>query len=171
MKEQDRLVYYKGPFDDVILLEIGDKIQEKVLEDPKNGKRLFAVFLELAQNISIYSAEKEEKKQLESIGKWGVGVLAVYETAEKYALMASNMVRNDMLETIVMKCNEINTLDREGLRAMKREYRSAEISPGHKGGNIGLIQVALKSDLPIEIEQKKIDETYSFFTILVNIIK
>ena len=42
MNEQDMLVYYKGPFDDVILAEIGNKIRKKAFESPKVGKRLFA---------------------------------------------------------------------------------------------------------------------------------
>ncbi|HEY9007508.1 SiaB family protein kinase [Ohtaekwangia sp.] len=166
MNEQDIIIYYKGPFDDVILAEIGNKIRKKVFDSPKVGKRLFAVFMELAQNVSMYSSEKNTMEQRV---KWGVGTLAVYETADMYTLMSGNMVKNDVLEQIIEKCAEINKLDRESLRAMKRKYRSAEIAPDHKGGNIGLIQVALKSDFPLEIDAKRIDDHHSFFTISVSI--
>ena len=54
---------------------------------------------------------------------------------------------------------------------MKRRYRSAELDPDHKGGNIGLIQVALKSDAPLDIDAKQIDDERSFFTISVSIFK
>ena len=168
MNDQDIIVYYKGPFDDVILSEIGNKIRKKAFESPKVGKRLFAVFMELAQNVSLYSAEKE---QLESVSKWGVGMLVVYETATKFKLVSGNMIKNDVLEQIIIKCKEINALDHESLRAMKRKYISQETPVDHKGGNIGLIQVALKVDLPLEIDSRKIDDKHSFFSISVNIFK
>ncbi|MBL6447152.1 SiaB family protein kinase [Fulvivirga sp. 29W222] len=162
------IVYYKGPFDEIILSEIGTKIRKKIFDPPKIGHRLFSVFMELAQNISLYSAEKN---QLESGLKWGVGTIAVYETKESYILISGNLVKNDVLKQIVEKCEEINNLDHEGLRAMKREYRSSEIKANHKGGNIGLIQVALKSDLPLELDIKEVDKEHSFFTISVNVLK
>jgi hypothetical protein len=168
MNEQDIIVYYKGPFDDVILAEIGNKIRKKAFESPKVGKRLFAVFMELAQNVSLYSSEKNH---LESVNKWGVGMLVVYEKADAFTLLSGNMVRNEVLEQIVSKCDEINMLDRESLRAMKRKYRSQETPTDHKGGNIGLIQVALKVDLPLEIDARRIDDRHSFFTISVSIFK
>lgn len=168
MNDQDIIVYYKGPFDDVILAEIGNKIRKKAFDSPKAGKRLFAVFMELAQNISLYSYEKN---RLESVGKWGVGTLVVYETPTAYVLTSGNMVKNDVLEQIRKKCEEINTLDRESLREMKRKYRTAELDSDHKGGNIGLIQVALKSDAPLDIDARQIDDDRSFFTISVSIFK
>jgi hypothetical protein len=168
MNDQDIIVYYKGPFDDIILSEIGNKIRRKAFDSPKAGKRLFAVFMELAQNVSLYSFEKN---RLESVDRWGVGTLVVYETATSYILMSGNMVKNEVLEQIVKKCEEINGLDHESLRAMKRKYRSSELPADHKGGNIGLIQVALKSDAPLDIEAKRIDDEHSFFTISVSIFK
>ncbi|HEY9044369.1 MAG TPA: SiaB family protein kinase [Ohtaekwangia sp.] len=168
MNEQDIIIYYKGPFDDVILAEIGNKIRKKVFESPKVGKRLFAVFMELAQNVSLYSSEKN---LMEQEVKWGVGTLVVYENPETYMLVSGNMVRNEVLEQIIQKCTEINQLDRENLRALKRKYRSAEIAPDHKGGNIGLIQVALKSDFPLQIDARRIDDKHSFFTISVQIYR
>ena len=168
MNAQNILVYYKGPFDDIILSEIGTKIRNKTFNPPRIGKKLFAVFMELAQNISLYSAEKNN---LESGDKWGVGTIAVYETKNSYMLTSGNLVRNDVLEQIVEKCAEINTLDEDGLRAMKRLYRSSEIKPDHKGGNIGLIQVALKSDLPLELDTCQVDNEHSFFSISVNVLK
>ncbi|UII33067.1 SiaB family protein kinase [Fulvivirga ulvae] len=168
MRNRDIIVYYKGPFDEIILSEIGTKIRNKVFDPPKIGNRLFSVFMELAQNIALYSAEKN---QLESGAKWGVGTIAVYETETSFTLVSGNLVKNEVLEQIVSKCEEINTLDHDGLRAMKREYRSSEIKADHKGGNIGLIQVALKSDMPLELDAKQVDSEHSFFTISVNVLK
>lgn len=167
MGNRDIIVYYKGPFDEIILSEIGTKIRNKVFEPPKIGGKLFSVFMELAQNIALYSAEKN---QLETGVKWGIGTIAVYETKTSYTLISGNLVKKDVLDQIVAKCEEINMLDHEGLRAMKREYRSSVIKADHKGGNIGLIQVALKSD-SLELDTKEVDNEHSFFTISVNVLK
>lgn len=167
MGNRDIIVYYKGPFDEIILSEIGTKIRNKVFDPPKIGSKLFSVFMELAQNIALYSAEKN---QLEKGVKWGIGTIAVYETKTSYTLISGNLVKNDVLDQIVAKCEEINMLDHEGLRAMKREYRSSVIKADHKGGNIGLIQVALKSD-SLELDTQEVDREHSFFTISVNVLK
>ena len=170
MNSQGIIVYYKGPFDDKILAEIGAKLRNKTFDSPKTGKKLFSIFIELAQNISLYSSEVN---QLDEAGerKWGVGTVVIQEHSNSYTLTTGNLVKKEVLTKIVEKCEEINMQDQDGLRAMKRKYRSSPENPDHKGGNIGLIQVALKSDLPLIVEEKEVDDTHSFFSLSVNINK
>ncbi len=161
-------ISYKGPIDDKILQAIGSYVEELLSEYPKLAKKLFKIFIELAQNISYYSAERnifnKEKKDV------GVGSIFVEETSDSYKFVTANLLNNSDIDKITDKIELINSLDREELREYKREQR--QLPSGKKGGaNIGLIQISLTSQNPLDIEIKPVDDNHSLFSIGVKIDK
>jgi len=82
-----------------------------------------------------------------------------------------NRKPTEKVKEIIAKCEEINGLSIDQLRALKKEVRSAERTSDQKGGNIGLIQVALKSEHPLQVEFKEIDDKNSYFIISSTIEK
>jgi hypothetical protein len=163
------LLYYKGPFDELILTKIGNYLRTKFSQTPKAGSKIFAIFIEMAQNISYYSAETDLFD--DSVKKYGIGTIVVNELADSYKLISGNMVTHSIAQEIIEKCRAINTLDAEGLRNMKKEVRSAPRKDDHKGGNIGLIQMAIKSENHLEVETKSFDDVHAFLTISTTIDK
>lgn len=163
------LLYYKGPFDELILTKIGNYLRNKFSQTPKAGSKIFAIFIEMAQNISYYSAETDLFD--DSVKKYGIGTIVVNELSDSYKLISGNMVTHDVAAEIIAKCRAINTLDAEGLRNMKKEVRSAPRRDDHKGGNIGLIQMAIKSENSLEVETKSFDDVHAFLTISTTIDK
>jgi hypothetical protein len=163
------LLYYKGPFDELILTKIGNYLRTKFSQTPKAGSKIFAIFIEMAQNISYYSAETDLFD--DSVKTYGIGTIVVNELHDCYKLISGNMVTHDIASQLIEKCREINQLDSEGLRIMKKEIRSAPRRELHKGGNIGLIQMAIKSENHLEIETKAFDDVHAFVTISTTIDK
>ncbi len=163
------LLYYKGPFDELILTKIGNYLRNKFSQTPKAGSKIFAIFIEMAQNIGYYSAETDLFD--DSVKTYGIGTVVVTEQKEAYKLISGNMVTHDIAAELIDKCRRINQLDVEGLRNMKKEVRSAPRRENHKGGNIGLIQMAIKSENPLEVESKSFDEMHAFVTISTTISK
>lgn len=158
---------YKGPIDDHILQVIGTYIEGLLKDSPKAGKKLFKIFIELAQNISYYSAERSKLANDKDIG---TGMVLINEMSDYYAFTTGNLVKTDDIISIIEKSEHINSLDREELRQYKREQR--KLPPGKKGGaHIGLIQVALTSANPLDIEVIPVDDKHSFFSIAVKIDK
>lgn len=165
--DQNVPISYKGPIDEKILQAIGSHIEGILSQHPKAGKKVFKIFIELAQNISYYSAEKSIYKDKKEIGS---GMILIGETEESYSFVTGNLVRNEDILSIIDKSEIINSLDREELREYKREQR--KLPKGPKGGaHIGLIMVALTSDNPLDIEVTPIDDDHSFFSIAVKIDK
>ncbi len=161
-------ISYKGPIDERILQVIGYYIEELSSKYPKAGKKIFKIFIELAQNISYYSAERnifnKGKKEI------GVGMLVIAESTDSYTFITGNLVNNDDIFAIIEKSEIINSLERDELRKYKREQRNLPHSK--KGGaNIGLIQVALTSSNPLNIEINPMDDERSFLSIAVKIDK
>jgi len=163
------LLYYKGPFDELILTKIGNYLRTKFSQTPKAGSKIFAIFIEMAQNISYYSAETDLFDDAEK--KYGIGTVVVNEVSDAYKLISGNMVTHDIAAELIDKCRHINQLDAEGLRNMKKEVRSAPRRDQHKGGNIGLIQMAIKSENPLDVEAKPFDDVHAFVTISTTISK
>ncbi len=161
-------ISYKGPIDDKILQALGIYIEELLDKSHKTSKKMFKIFIELAQNVSYYSAERnifnKEQKDV------GVGSIFVEESDSAYRFVTGNLVKNKDLDLITDKIQLINSLDREKLREYKREQRKLPF--GKKGGaNIGLIQMSLTSHNPLDIEIRPIDAEHSFFSIGVKIDK
>lgn len=166
MFSEDIQMSYKGPFDKHILSLIGNYIKIIISNNPKASKKLFNIFIELAQNISYYSAETNRIGQ----GEAGLGTLVIGEFDDHYTFVTGNVVRNDDVIPLINKCEKINSLDRDGLRKYKRELRKLP-HEGRDGANIGLIKVALTSANPLDIEVTPIDNEFSFFALSVKVKK
>lgn len=166
MENDNVLLYYKGPFDQNVLHNINQTLNKKLEESPKLWRKLFAVFIELAQNISYHS---DEKLIMDEDLQSGVGVVVAVERENELIFSAGNLIKTENLEVLKSKCNEINMMSRGELRKMKMEVRSRPRSEGQKGGNIGLIQAAIKSESPLKIESQRVNDTESFFLITTSI--
>jgi len=163
----DVIVSYKGPFDKNAMNLIGNYIRGIISMNPRASKKVFKVFIELAQNIAQYSAEKN------IIGDYigaGVGSLVLVEFQDYLQLVTGNLITNENIGPVIDKCELINTLDKEGLRKLKREQLKQH-DHTRTGADIGLIQLAITSDNPLDIEITPIDKKCSFFTIRVKINK
>ena len=165
--DQDVVLSYKGPFESYILAILGNYIEVTLGHDKQASRKMFAIFIELAQNIALYSADGTDLK-LKAIS--GIGTIAMGESDKYYTLATGNLVRTQDVIPVIEKCELINSLDRESLRKYKIEQRNLSLAKSDRS-NIGLIQVALATSRPLDIEVIPIDKETSFFTISVKIDK
>ncbi len=164
---EDVLMSYTGPFDGQVLSMFGKNIENHVTGNTKVNKTMFKVFIELAQNISYYSEEKEVTNTGVHVG---VGTFLIQETESYYFFLLGNSVNPQDREILNDKCSRINSYNHEELRAYKRELRN--LPAGDKGtGNIGLVQVALLSKNPIQFRLFDLDDKNSFYIVGVKIDK
>jgi len=161
------LMAYNGPFDSQVLSMFGQNIQHSISEDQKLNKTIFKVFIELAQNVSYYSDEKEQTQKGESAG---IGTFIIQSFDDYYLFILGNPI-NEMHKSILEdKCSKINSYDRDALRSYKRELRN--LPAGERGtGNIGLVQAALLSRNSLDYTFININEKKSFYIIAVKINK
>lgn len=166
--ETNVILFYKGAFTEKAIAELNLGIKKLLGGESYLNKRVYSIFIELAQNISYYSAEKNMVYgQNDSAG---VGTMTIDDYPTHYRIFAANLVRMVDAFKIASKCNTINSLSREDLRGYKRRLRNQPSSSG-SNGNIGLIQVALLANTKIHYEIKTVDSEFSFFSIEVYISK
>lgn len=161
MIENNIVASYVGPFDGDILSLLANNIKGSLWENQNQGKRFFKIFIELAQNISLYSAEKSPTRKNTNFGE---GTLIINEYDDHFLFSAGNIVHKNTSSELLKKCELINSLDRNGLRKLKIELRERPHELG--GGNIGLVQVALMSKHKLNIKLVPIEETENFFYII-----
>ncbi len=158
---------YEGPFDNLILVTLAQNFKEKLISDLTQAKKFFKIFIEVAHNISLYSAERENDK--------GYGAIIIQEFDDYFIINAANMVTPSTKEKLEQKLSLINSLNRPELRELKRKLRRT--SPiENNSGNIGLVQTALISKhklnylfIPTKFENNQI--SMYFYIISVKIDK
>ncbi|MEA2043648.1 MAG: SiaB family protein kinase [Bacteroidota bacterium] len=164
--EADKIrVSYTGPFDGSILSVMAKNIEFSLSSNPSVNKRMFKIFLELAQNISFYSAEKN----IDNYNQ-GVGTLTIKEFENYFLFATGNIIEHKDAEIVIGRCEKINLLDRKELREYKREARKRAHSK-IGGGNIGLIQVALTSRNKLQYKTIPLEDGESYYIIAAKIDK
>ncbi|TAE45359.1 MAG: hypothetical protein EAY69_10380 [Cytophagales bacterium] len=158
------ILSYKGPLTDVLLSEFSRDIRKKMQEeDPKVGKKVFAIFMELAQNVLYYSKEENHFGQK----KDKVGTLVIVAEEDSYRLITGNLVYKKDVPLLEDKCKIVNSLNRDELREYKRNLRNNPNNEESKGAGIGLVQAALTSDNPLGVEVQEVGNNFAFFVLSV----
>jgi hypothetical protein len=162
------LMTYKGPVDKLALSSMNEFIKSILSHYDKASKKIFKIFVEIAQNISYYSEEKSNFGNSEEAT--GAGTIALFEFENYFNLFAGNLIKQNEKEFLREKCELINSLNVEGLRKLKREH--LELPDSERGGaNIGLINAALISENPVGFKFEKVNENSSFFELKIKIDK
>ncbi|WP_051296108.1 SiaB family protein kinase [Eisenibacter elegans] len=161
------ILVFKGTLSQEILADIGTSLRDKFKHNQTASKKVFAVFIELAQNIYHHSAEKEfsvQKNRAE-----GIGIVSIQDYEDHVIVTSGNMVNKSQAQQLSEKCEYINQLDAEGLKTHYKEQRR-QTNEG-TGANVGLIDMARKSGNRLFHENHELNEQLSFFTLHIKINK
>ena len=162
-------VLFKGPLFHDVLYNLAECVMQQISNTEKIKNKVLASFIELAQNVKLYSQERIQAEGEESDA--GVGMMVFKELDQHYVIMSGNLMRNADVKPLITKCQYINTLNRENLNRYYREERNRSIESGLQGGNTGLIELVRRSNNPLEVGETSVDEAHSFITIAVTINK
>ena len=162
------LISYEGPFFIDLLTMFGNYLKMYTTDDLFAQKKLFKIYVELAQNVSFYSEEyytlKNENRHI------GIGELNLQEINNQYRFTTRNMVKVKDANILSQRCSIINNSDIEHLKELKSELRGS--SPSYKyGARIGLVQAKILSNNNLEYSILEKNRDFSIFKITVKIDK
>jgi hypothetical protein len=147
-----------------------DDVTESVLnlnwEKKDVRKKVFAVYVELIQNVIHHSAQLTGFNQ-----QSGTGVVVVIEKKDSYEIISANIIENGKVQNLINRCEEINRLDPGGLKILYSDRRKQPVPSRAKGSGLGLIDIARKSGNPINIKVDKINEKVSLLELSATINK
>ncbi len=172
MCERNIVLDFQGAMSQDMLVGMAELIRNKTsLETTKTSviKKVFSVFIEMAQNIALYSAERVQFNGSPGSDGVGAGIIVVTETEKIYTITSGNLVAKAAIPKITELCNTINTMDKEELKQFyKKQIKSAR-EHGRRGAGVGLIDMARKSGNLIQYKVTPVDDLNSFLVLSVRI--
>jgi hypothetical protein len=164
-KEHNIILTFKGALSQEILVEMGSMIKNQFAVE-KHLKKIFSVFVELAQNIMHYSAEKERNPIGDN--EVGIGIIIFSQRLNHYVITSGNMITKSQKDRIKSKIDFINSLNEDELKQYYSEQRRKPQEDGSKGAGLGFVDIARKSNNKIEYQINPLENDLYFLVISVN---
>ena len=171
MDGNEILFSYKGPISQDLLIAFGDAIKKKFISEEvelRIIKRIFAIFIEEAQNILKYSYERyfqKKDKKGTGVGLIGLG----FKKKDYFFIFGGNIIKASSVSEIKRKLDYINSLDRESLKKYFLKQRKTGFLHEDGGAGLGFIDMAIKSGCPLNYKFTKIDSEKYFFEVTITI--
>ncbi|MFD1383367.1 biofilm regulation protein kinase SiaB [Rhodanobacter aciditrophus] len=160
------LLCFNGPISRSLIEEIGNALRNYLKSEqasPAAALDVFAVYIELTQNIRHYAAQSP-------IGGAETATVVVSFKNDHYHISAGNLVRLEDGEALVAKIEALSSLDKAELKKVyKEQLRKPRDENAISGAGLGLIDMARKATAPMAASVKAIDETKAYFSVSVQI--
>lgn len=162
LQQNGTLLFYKGIFSYPIIVELSQHVRNDIPFSATLREKIFSIFIELAQNVSSYS--EEQTLNTATHKKFGSGCFQIVENSHFIYLNTINPIPANQVENIYKRIEAINKLDRRGLRELKMNFREQAIDQHTNSGNVGLVEVALKSANQIHLRTFQREKTFISIT-------
>jgi hypothetical protein len=133
--------------------------------DLKTAKGLFAIFVELVQNVIRYSAEVEQPGREDGVSDLRYGVLTIGRDQGRYFVACGNMIEPKDGKRLETELNHIHGLDRDGLKSLYMKTLKGEAPHGSAGAGIGFIDIARRADKGFDFDFEETGSGQTFFAL------
>lgn len=163
------LISFNGPFTHSIIEEIGNAVK-RYLEGEQLDRGaitdVFAVYIEQTQNARNYLARRS------FAGEGGASAIVVISGLEgSYVVSSGNLILKEDVAELSARLEEINGLDKDGLKRLYKERLRRERGPEDRGAGLGLIDIARRAKGKLEYSFREIDADHDFFSLAVTVAR
>jgi len=169
MVSQKLILVFEGDFTQEStksILSMAERNLDSSGEESSIKRKVFNVMVEALQNIVKHSSEPGSKAgSLISQS----AIFLISKDDNRYCIMTGNPVLKTRVEKLKKNLEDLNALDKEGLKEMyKAIIKNTEIS--EKGGaGLGFVDMARKSGEKLEFQFPEMDADHCFFSLKVNV--
>lgn len=125
----------------------------------KLSRRISFIMVECFQNVVRHGAKSESKADVEKSG----GLFAARLMGDSNYVSSINLIDMGEVELLREKLNQLNTIEKDKLKALYLEVLNNEELSTKGGAGLGLIQLARKAGQPISYDFESISEQLSNF--------
>ena len=171
LDEKGIVFSFSGYMSEGILYSLGEALRQKMTLEETNLttiKKVFSVFVEQAQNIIRYSAEKVEGTVGRRI-ELSSGIVTIGTQEGRFFIVCANVVLNEDVERLRQRLEQLQGMAPDQIKAFYKEQLREAPEDGSRGATIGLIEIARRASAPIEFDFDPIDAESSFFCLRVSI--
>lgn len=163
------ILVYEGEFTQEItksVLAMAERNMDAIGESANVKRKVFNVMVECLQNIVKHAEDLNEKDE---DGLKNNAIFMLGKQINEYIVTSGNPVRNNTVSKIQAKVEQINALDKDGLKDLYKEIiKNTEIS--EKGGaGLGFVDMARKSGEKLGFSFEPINDEFSFFALRVTV--
>ncbi len=164
MLENKIILVYEGEFTQEItksVLAMAERNMESIGEESGIKRKVFNVMVECLQNIVKHGEEYVAAKI-----NLNTAIFMIGKAKESYVITTGNPVKNDQVDGLRDKLNEINSLDKAGLKALYKDIIRGGSGLSEKGGaGLGFVDMARKSGQKLEFGFEPLGDDHSFFSL------
>jgi hypothetical protein len=169
MEDGKIMLSFKGEITPDLLtsiLQIMESKLDNLGEDPKQRKKVYNVLVECLQNLYHHSDTKnvdlplKDKASLFLIGRTDNGM---------YRIITGNYILNRNVNELQSKIDQINAMSKDELKEFYLSTLSNESFSEKGGGGLGMIDIARKSGQKFSYTFNKVDDTFSFFSLIITV--
>ena len=156
MSDNDLSIIYEGQFDQEITKAVLSMVERNFSDGDMaelTKKRIFNIMVEVLQNICKHQSSNGDDAAIFIVGK----------QKDDFALISGNSLQNKDREKIRVILDNINTLDKDGLKVLYKEAKLKSVISDVGGAGLGFIDIARKSGNKLSYSIRKISEEKSFF--------
>ena len=165
MYEQKLILSYQGAFTQEItkgVLSMTEKNLDSRGEESSIRRKVFNVMVECLQNIVKHSYKGDNI--------YDRAVFLIGEQNDTYEIATGNFLLNHEVDALKSKLDQVNELDKDGLKALYKELIRGKDGLSEKGGaGLGLVDIARKSGNTIDYSFNKYDDSHTFFSLKTKI--
>jgi hypothetical protein len=168
MTGNDIILIYEGDFTQEItkmVLSMTERKFDAEGIDAGLKKKVFNVMVESLQNICKHQYSVENPDYVPSIFMIG------HNNKDEFSIVCGNVIDNNSIPPLQARIDQINTLDKEGLKLLYKQVRLASTISEVGGAGLGFIDMARKSENKLSYLFDRINDRISFFTLLTTVSK
>jgi len=166
----DKLSFiYQGNFDDDItdrIIDISETNIQSQNEQNTLSRKVSFLLAECFQNIVRHG----DVKALHMVADEKSGIFITRNIGRSYFITSANLILNKEIKNLKIKLDQINNLSKEELKNMYIKVLSNSKFSSRGGAGLGLIEMARKSSQKLEFDFEKIDDTYSYFYLQIQLL-
>ena len=167
MVHRKLLLVYEGDFTQEItksVLAMAERNLDSMGEESNVKRKVFNVMVECLQNIVKHAdLHKSDHEMAQS------AIFLIGKEADDYVVISGNPVNAEAKTYLTSKLDQINSLDKEGLKNLYKDIiKNGEISD--KGGaGLGFVDMARKSGQRLHFSFHNLTDNIYFFTLKATI--
>ena len=157
------ILIYEGEFTQEItksVLAMAEKNMETTNEEVSIKKKVFNVMVECLQNICKHSEEFGSEND-----QFNTAIFMIGKENNEYRITSGNVIYNSRIGGLKQKLDQINSLDKDGLKELYKNVLSSGELSDKGGAGLGFIDMARKSGQKLDYDFYKMNEEISFFAL------
>ena len=167
MMSQNLILVYQGDFTQETtksILTMAERNLDSSGEESNIKRKVFNVMVEALQNIVKHSDELVDGQT-----RSHAAIFLIGRETNKYSIMSGNPIRKENIAGLQKKLDQINGLDKEGLKELYKEIIKNTTISDKGGAGLGFVDMARKSGAKLEFSFPEMSSEYCFFCLKVNV--